>query len=137
MLAEPSQRVGYFRLPSEDVPRPQRDFDFSAPPDPTTRNMVVLVAEANKSKFMPGFPLWLEENYPIWACFRAKADALRAMGRKHHGARNLIEVIRYETALQEVDGDFKINNNAAPDLSRLYLLLHPDAAGFFELRGRR
>lgn len=116
---------------------PQGAFDFSAPPDPTTRDMVVLVAEANKSKFMPGFPRWLEQNYPIWACFRREADALRARGFKHYAARTIVEWIRHETVMREVAGDFKINNNAVPDLSRLYLLLDPTATDFFHLRGRR
>lgn len=89
--------------------------------------------QANAGQFRKGFPAWLEENGAVWRRFEREADLIRAR-RTHYSARTIVEVLRHESALAESGGDFKLNNNHAPDLARLYLLTHPDALGFFETR---
>lgn len=48
--------------------------------------------------------------------------------------RTIFEVIRHDTAIGELRGEFKINNNAAPDCARLFALLHPQHSCLFEFR---
>lgn len=99
-----------------------------------TRTYTLLLVQAGQ-QFLPGFHDWLRDNWTIWLRFREEADKIRAKGRGHYSARTIGEFIRHQTALAE-DGDFKINNNVFPDMARLYMLTHPGAAGFFELRRR-
>lgn len=86
-------------------------------------------------RFTREFHEWLDENWGIWLRFREEADKIRATGRAHYGARTIAEFIRHETALRE-GGDFKLNNNAVPDLARFYMLVTPGADKFFETRNR-
>ena len=89
---------------------------------------------ANAIQFRPDFPAWLEKNLPIWERFEAEANLLYANGVRQWGARTIWEYLRRQTALREADGDFKLNNNFAPALARLYLLMYPERGQFFELR---
>lgn len=80
---------------------------------------------------------WMEKNWPVWDAFEAQANRVWAAGRKHFGARRIGEFIRYETALQEVDGDgLKVNDHIWPDFARLYVALNPEREDIFEFRGR-
>jgi hypothetical protein len=86
------------------------------------------------SKFRPDFYAWLAENEAIWHRFVAEANKLWDRGRGHWSARTIIEYLRHETALSEQGGLFKINNNFAPDMARLYADTYPDRASLFETR---
>lgn len=88
-------------------------------------------------KYRPDFASWLLANGHIWTRFCAEADRVWTRGRRHYSARTLIEYIRHETALSEIGGDFKVNNNYAPDLARLYADTFPDRADLFEFREQR
>lgn len=91
-----------------------------------------------KAAFRPGFDEWVTFNPHIMCAFVHQADAVRARGRKHYSARTIVEVLRHESVLRETPiGEWKINDHAAPDLARLYMLIRPEAHGFFELRGAR
>ena len=92
------------------------------------------ILQAHAEQFRADFPAWLEENGHVWARFCREADKLRAIGRKHYSARTIIEVLRHESALTDSDPMFRLNNNHAPDLARLYRLTHAGAEGFFEVR---
>lgn len=90
--------------------------------------------QQHAGQFRQEFPAWLEENGHVWTRFHVEADKVRAR-RSHYSARTIIEFLRHESSLCEAtDEDFKLNNNHAPDLARLYLLLNPDAEGFFTTR---
>ena len=89
---------------------------------------------ANAGQFRAGFSAWLEENQHVWRRFAQEVDKIRALGRKRYSARTIIEVLRHESALADTDATFKLNDHNTPDLARLYLLVNPDAAGFFETR---
>lgn len=91
----------------------------------------------NQDEFRPDFLCWIAANWRIWTAFEHEALRMRARGFAHYSARTVWEVLRHHTALSEgPESDWKVNNNFAPDAARLFMRLHPDAADFFELRGR-
>jgi hypothetical protein len=98
---------------------------------------VLLTITLHADKYRPGFAEWLAENWAIWLRFEFEANKMRERGRRKWAARTIGEYIRHSTALREAGGDFKVNDHIWPDMARLYLTLHPAAAGFFELRGRQ
>lgn len=100
------------------------------------REHTLAAVRAEAHHFREGFEDWLAENWHIWERFRDEAHRMRARGREHYSARTIVEYIRHETALADTSEEkFKINNDVAPDLARLYAML-PGAAEFFEKRGR-
>lgn len=110
---------------------------FDPPPRPSDRKPeILLTIGLAQDKYKPGFAEWVSENWGIWQRFEFEADKVRERGRRHYSARTIGEYIRHSTALKEKGGAFKVNDHIWPDLARLYLTLHPGAAGFFELRGR-
>lgn len=100
--------------------------------DDDQKMLLAIVLEDKLMNYRPGFYHWLLHNYEIWKRFVAEADKLRALGRPHYSARTIIEYLRHETMLR--DGtEYKVNNNAAPSLARLYMAVR-GCPGFFELR---
>lgn len=82
------------------------------------------------------FVLWLGENPHIWHSFAKKT--LEANSFKHKqrfSARTIIELLRWETMLQEEGAAFKINNTYCADLSRLLMDCKPELKGYFQIRG--
>jgi hypothetical protein len=78
---------------------------------------------------------WLEENWHVYLAFEQEALALIRNGRTHYSARTILEVLRHESAISEgPDKQFKLNNHAAPELARVFALLHPEHIDFFEYR---
>jgi len=96
--------------------------------------MTQLPLTFDRSKFRNDFASWLAANPAIWDRFCAEADKVWSRGHRHWSARTIIEYLRHETALAEVGGEFKVNNNYAPDMARLYADTFPDRAGLFETR---
>src|SRR6266542_3410288 len=86
----------------------------------------------NPSWFRTTFPKWLADNLHIWREFKAQIDSLWDAGRAHYSSRTVVEWMRHETTLAEVESRWKINDHAAPDLARLWVCLHPDRVSFFE-----
>jgi len=86
------------------------------------------------ARFRDDFPGWLADNFHIYARFVQETNKVRLRGRKHYSARTIIEFLRHESGLTEATGPWKINGNYIPDMARLYVLQHPDAEGFFEMR---
>jgi hypothetical protein len=86
--------------------------------------------------FRDGFQAWLVANTAVWHAFEREANRVWNRGRRHYSARTLIEYLRHNTALADDDIEFKLNNNSAPDLARLYHLVYPGRADLFETRGR-
>lgn len=92
------------------------------------------IINQNIGQFSADFLAWLSLNKGIWNRFEVEANKLWNHGVRRWGARTIIEYLRHETALFDTDRTFKLNNNNAPDMARLYTLRYPDRAGFFEKR---
>ena len=92
------------------------------------------LVRARPELFRSGFAAWLADNLHVWRAFEREADRIWSRGRRHYSARTIVEVLRHESALAEVGGEWKINGNVVPDLARLYGLAHPDRSGMFETR---
>lgn len=118
----------------------QRVLPLFGPPQPWLRDiyrlrMAFTLVVANAGFFRHDFLSWLSANYGIWVAFEYEADRVWVRGRRHYSARTIGEYLRHETTLREGPGSgFKLNDHYVPDLARLYLLFHPDRAGFFERR---
>ena len=92
-----------------------------------------LVSEA--TAISAEFGAWVAANPTIVARFFIEAHKVWVQGRRKYGARTIIEFLRHQTSLAEANNPaFKINNNAAPKLARLYLRIYPERDGLFELR---
>lgn len=64
--------------------------------------------------------------------------ALVAVNRgKRYGINTLIEVTRWETGHDEDSGEFKVNNDIAPYVSRLLMVSYPVLQGYFYTRSHR
>jgi hypothetical protein len=93
------------------------------------------IAFENKKQFSDEFLEWLPENHHIWMAFEAEALKVLRKGFKHYSARVIVEVLRHHSALAEKpDTGWKINNNIIPYLGRLFALINPAHANFFEYR---
>jgi hypothetical protein len=73
-------------------------------------------------------------NWSIYLEFERQAHKVIASGRKHYGARTIVEYIRHQTLLSETGSEFKINNNSVADLARLFGIRNPVSADLFEYR---
>jgi len=107
---------------------------MSAQPSLPFGDPLLALARDNADTFRPGFAGWLLENRHVWIAFEREANKVWAKGRRHWSARTILEYLRHETALSDSGIEFRLNNNAQGDLARLYLLAHPECAGFFETR---
>lgn len=96
----------------------------------------MVVARRHEDQFKEGFCDWLWENLHVWRAFEREALKIWNRGRDHYSARTIIEVLRHESALADNGPEYKLNDWQTPDLARLFMLAHPDCAGFFETRGR-
>lgn len=100
------------------------------------KRMVMMMICTHADWFRDSDLDWVATNYHIWEAFEREADRIWGRGRKHYSARTIIEYLRHESEIREGAnaGGWKINDHATPSLARLYMLMHPDRAGFFERR---
>jgi hypothetical protein len=78
---------------------------------------------------------WVEKNGPLVYAFAKEALRIAAV-RKHYSARTIVEVIRHESAIADTQGKgFKVNNNRAPHLARVFAKAYPNHAALFSMRG--
>lgn len=98
------------------------------------REFVMRRAAENIALFRVGFQPWLEKHLDLWECYEAEANAVWNEGFKHYASRTIWELMRHRTRHRERGSEFKLNNNWAPSLARLYLTLYPEREGFFETR---
>lgn len=84
-------------------------------------------------EFRPDFPEWLQENSHIYVEFERRALQV-AVHRRHYSARTIIEVLRHDSAIKQLSGDFKINGNYVPDMAYLFAQLNPQHCDLFEYR---
>lgn len=86
--------------------------------------------------FRPDFKPWLTENYQVYVEFERRALQV-AQHRQHYSARTIAEVIRHETTIGQLGGEFKVNNNQVPDMARLFAMMNPERADLFEFRSHK
>lgn len=91
------------------------------------------VALRNRGAFRLDFINWLHDNSHVFAEVERRALQVAAR-RDHYSMRTIFETVRHDTVIGELHGDWKINNNAAPDCARLFALLHPQHSGLFAFR---
>ena len=77
---------------------------------------------------------WFIANWHVVEAFERVALQLIGFGRSHYSARTIVEVLVHQSAVQEIDGVFKIGNDNAPDLARVFVVLHPEHVNFWEYR---
>jgi hypothetical protein len=101
----------------------------------TDRSRQDLCAEVVKhpGKYRPDFPGWLFENSHVYREFERRALRI-AQVRQHYSARTILESIRHDSLIGEVNGEWKVNNNQIPDCARLFAQLNPLHADLFEFR---
>ena len=99
-----------------------------------TKQLAIAFGPQENEQYRAGFPEWLILNPHIWAAFAREASRIWDRGRRHYSARTIVEVLRHESALAEVGGEWKITNNVIPDLARLYVQTYPERASLLEFR---
>jgi hypothetical protein len=97
------------------------------------QDIVLDIVKREQDSFPPGFWHFIRDNWGIWTRFKVEADKVRLRGRTRYSARTIIEFIRHETSLRE-NSTFKVNNNYAPGMARLYMTVR-ECPGLFETRG--
>lgn len=92
------------------------------------------LAEDNSDHFSEEFLNWLPENPHIVNAFNFETFKVINKGFKHYSGRTILEVLRHHSNLNEKSETWKLNNNHAPYLCRLFGLMHPEHADLFEYR---
>ena len=93
------------------------------------------VLDFNGDAYPVNFWRWLEVNQHVYRAFCAYAFRMAMKGRKHYGAKTIVEVLRYETDLRDSEKTFKLNNNYTSGMARLFMSEHGKKyPRFFQLR---
>ena len=88
----------------------------------------------DKPRFFKKDKMWFINNWHVVEAFETVALRLISMGRKHYSARTIVEVLVHQSNVREINGEFKIGNDNAPDLARVFVVLHPEWVDFWEYR---
>ena len=94
------------------------------------------VARRRASIFREGFIEWLEINGHVYTEFERRALHV-ARFREHYSGYTILEVMRHDSIIGELHGEWKLNNSHCADLCRLFALCNPNHAGLFEFRARK
>ena len=73
-------------------------------------------------------------NPAVFGMFRTIALRLYNRGIRHYGARCIMEVVRYETAIRAEGEVLKINNNWTPYYARMLMMQDKRFESFFSFR---
>ncbi len=84
--------------------------------------------------FPAGFSQFIRDNPVVWWEFVTMTEDVINRGFKHYSSQTIIEVMRHHTAVAEVGGGFKLNNDNCAYLSRLFVACWPEHSGFFRHR---
>lgn len=98
-------------------------------------NQVSIDFHSNEEGYPDNFWRWLRDNEHVYRAFKAYAFRMAMKGRKHYGAKTIVEVLRYETDLRDSEVTFKLNNNYTSGMARLFMAEYGEQyPGFFQLR---
>lgn len=94
---------------------------------------------AGEDRVIQAFLRFHRENPHVYERLRELALQVRHSGETRWAIGNLVEVLRWETALFQTDAadGYKINNNHCALYARMLMLNEPALRGFFEVRTRR
>lgn len=92
------------------------------------------IAQRYANQFTAEFLAYLPANLHVFAAFEREALKVARLGFKHYSARTIVEVLRHHSALEQVGGQWKLNDHNTPYLARLFALVHPAYSGLFEFR---
>lgn len=82
------------------------------------------------------YETWRQQCPQAYTLFARFAWQVKDRGFKHFSACAIVHRIRWEVALERVDGDgFKINHNYSKYLGDELMRREPEFAGFFRTRG--
>lgn len=79
------------------------------------------------------FSDYVHANRGVWEAFERFALEAAATGRKHFGAKLIVERVRWECEIEQ-RGEFKCNNNFTAYLARLFVTKYPEHRDLFEFR---
>ena len=74
------------------------------------------------------------DNPQVYELFKQYTGRARRSGRKHFGVGAVWERLRWETQIETVNDEFKLNNNHRAYYARKYMRDFPEAQGFFRTR---
>lgn len=103
--------------------------------DAAKRSHVIFEANMHGPDLPKGFTAWIVENAHVYDAFEREALSV-AQRRDRYSARTIIEYMRHHTLLAEAGEGWKIDNDMAPGLARLFAILNPAHTGLFEFRER-
>lgn len=95
---------------------------------------VVEAAKEIETLLSKEFLAWLPQNLHVWEAFRIESFKARDKGFKHYSSKTIIHFLRHHSAINEVGGAWKINNNYSPYLARLFDHCFPGFVGLWEYR---
>lgn len=91
------------------------------------------LANEHAGLFTKEFMDYLPQNLHVYQAF--EHEALKVARKfEHYSARTIIEFLRHYSALEEVGGAWKLNNDNTPYLARLFVLAYPQHVDLFEFR---
>ena len=90
-----------------------------------------------RSKYPDGFWIWLQDNRHVYEAFRKAALQMATSGRKRYSARTIVELLRWNSDVEDSEVTWKINGNYVPGLARLFMSLYGERfPGFFKVRNQ-
>lgn len=98
------------------------------------QHTAITFVRSRPEAFRAGFAEWLKANWPVYEEFERRALRLANAGRRHYGARSIWEVMRFDSAVGELAGEWKLNDHWPPYVARLAMMMEPRLAGMFETR---
>lgn len=87
-----------------------------------------------KSDLQIAFEAFDAANPAVYRLFCRFTHELIQRGRRNYSADAILHRVRWETALQTVDDDFKVNNSFVSGYARKFMADYPAHKGFFQLR---
>jgi hypothetical protein len=80
------------------------------------------------------FLTYHRENPHVYEAFKRFSHELKNSGRDHFGSKGIMERLRWWSAVEAKNDQFKINNSYASCYARLLVFENPDFSAFFQLR---
>jgi len=97
----------------------------------------ISIVESKPWLFTPEFVDYIKSNTHVYDAFETEALGVAEAGFKHYSARTIIEVIRHHTAVKQVAGEWKLNNDNTPYLARVFSIAHHELGNLFEFRSSK